>query len=165
MAVQRACRVCKAVFTTKPYYLKKGQGLYCSMPCRHAFERKGKMVRCEQCGEEVYRKPRSLKLSKSQTYFCSKACQTVWRNAQFIGEKHSNWRGGMYAYRSVLTRHKIKQVCRLCKTTDTRVLAVHHIDQNRKNNAVDNLAWLCHNCHHLVHHHEGVRREFMATIV
>ena len=59
----------------------------------------------------------------------------------------------------------IELVRRLCKTVDTRVLAVHHIDGNKKNNVVDNLAWLCNNCHHLVHHYPDEFKKFMATIV
>ena len=65
----------------------------------------------------------------------------------------SNWKDGMYAYRSVLTRHKVSAKCTLCGTKDKRVLAVHHVDENRKNNKVENLRWLCHNCHHLVHYY------------
>jgi hypothetical protein len=33
------------------------------------------------------------------------------------------------------------------------MLAVHHLDEDRANNAVDNLVWMCHNCHHLIHHY------------
>jgi predicted HNH restriction endonuclease len=39
------------------------------------------------------------------------------------------------------------------------VLAVHHVDQNRTNNKVTNLAWLCHNCHHLVHRYPIERKK------
>ena len=147
------------------FYVQKGQGKFCSPECQYIAARKGKVVNCAVCGKGVYRKPHLLKLSQSGKYFCSKSCQTIWRNSEYIGSKHANWKDGRYAYRSVLTRHKVPQQCKLCGTIDARVLAVHHIDQNRKNNAVDNLAWLCHNCHHLVHHHEEVKRKFMATIV
>ncbi|MBI4281264.1 HNH endonuclease [Candidatus Uhrbacteria bacterium] len=34
---------------------------------------------------------------------------------------------------------------------NNRVLLVHHIDENRKNNVLSNLVWLCRNCHFLVH--------------
>lgn len=149
----------------KAFYVKKGQEKFCSHACKHLADRTGKVVKCAECEKEIYRKPYLLKLSQSGKYFCSKSCQTKWRNSVFIGSKHANWKDGLYAYRSVLTRHKIPKQCKLCNTTDTRVLAVHHIDQNRKNNKVDNLAWLCHNCHHLVHHHDEVKAKFMAAIV
>jgi predicted HNH restriction endonuclease len=44
-----------------------------------------------------------------------------------------------------------------------RVLAVRHIDQNHKNNNVENLAWLCHNCHHLVHN-DKVEQTFSGYV-
>lgn len=56
-------------------------------------------------------------------------------------------------YRSILTHSKVLAVCKLCKNKDKRVLAVHHLDRQRSNNKVENLLWLCHNCHHLVHHY------------
>ena len=41
--------------------------------------------------------------------------------------------------------------CELCATVDERVIVVHHKDKNRTNNKLDNLAWLCRNCHYIVH--------------
>jgi predicted HNH restriction endonuclease len=61
---------------------------------------------------------------------------------------------GRYSYRSVLTRNGITKVCNSCKTKDERILAVHHIDKDKFNNSLENLVWLCHNCHFLVHHYE-----------
>lgn len=55
-------------------------------------------------------------------------------------------------------------MCTLCKTEDKRVLATHHIDRNRLNNSVNNLAWLCHNCHFLVHH-DNVETQRFADII
>jgi 5-methylcytosine-specific restriction endonuclease McrA len=45
-------------------------------------------------------------------------------------------------------------ICKRCGTEDKRVLEAHHIDSNRKNNTIQNLVWLCRNCHHLVHNHK-----------
>ena len=130
-----------------------GYGIYCSSKCQHLGRRNGKIVNCFTCGKEVYKSKEKLKRSKSKKYFCSKSCQTIWRNSEYVGSKHPNWKTGNSAYKSVLTRNKIKQVCVLCKTRDIRVLAVHHINKNRFDNKIENLSWLCHNCHHLVHHY------------
>lgn len=54
-------------------------------------------------------------------------------------------------YRKILTRIKKPMSCVLCKIKDKRVLAAHHVDGNHRNNHENNLSWLCHNCHHLVH--------------
>lgn len=125
----------------------------------------GKIVECHSCGKKVYKTQKALRVSKSKTYFCTKSCQTKWRNSVFVGSKHANWKEGKFAYRSVLGRNKIPKICALCKTKDSRVLAVHHIDKNRTNNNVNNLAWLCNNCHFLVHHYEKELQKFMETLV
>ena len=164
MAVVK-CIECSKEFYAKPFWIKKGWGKYCSSKCQHAGMRTGKDVPCHMCDKITYKQGKDFKRSKSGLFFCSKSCQTKWRNQLYVGEKHSNYTTGIYSYRSVLDRHKIPKICKLCKNADIRVLAVHHIDKNRKNNKLKNLAWLCHNCHFLVHHDEKERKKFMATIV
>lgn len=159
------CKICSKQFYAKPFWLSRGYGVYCSPVCQYQGIKKGKNVPCAICGKETYKQLKQLQKSKSGKFFCGKSCQTIWRNQEFIGSKHANWKTGLHAYRSVLSRHKIAKVCGLCKTIDFRVLAVHHIDQNRKNNVVGNLAWLCHNCHHLVHHHEEEKNKFTKNLI
>ena len=147
------CKVCGKKFYTKPCFLKRGWGKYCSLKCLYEGQRKGKFVDCDICGKKIWRKPLQLKRSKSGKFFCSKTCQTLWRNREFSGSRHANWKGGEYIRRKkFLIKNKIKKpICKLCGCEDVRVLAVHHFDKNRKNNDIENLIWLCHNCHHLVH--------------
>src|SRR3989344_178691 len=145
------CKVCGKKFNTKPFYVKRGQGIYCSRACHYVAAQKRVLKYCDVCGAETYKKPTQIKRSKSGKYFCGKSCQTKWRNAYFHGMEHPNYKDGLYAYRSVLLRNKVTAICKRCRTTDKRGLAVHHIDQNRKNNTVKNLTWLYHNCHHLIH--------------
>jgi hypothetical protein len=159
------CGVCDTDFYAKPSWVKNGYGKYCSTSCQHEASRKGKSVLCSTCGTETYKSPKALKGSKSGKFFCNKSCQTTWRNQEFSQEKHPNWKSGKHSYRSLLSRTKTPKVCNLCLTTDERILAVHHIDKNHANNSIDNLAWLCHNCHHLVHHHPKECERFMAAIV
>lgn len=165
MPLVKKCKTCGKEFKTKPYFVKNGGGKYCSATCHHEGIRKGKNVKCFVCGAEVYKALQSLKRSKSNKFFCGKSCQAKWRNTEFIGQKHINWKNGRYVYRSVLSRNKIPKKCRLCGTIDTRVLQVHHIDKNRINNELRNLAWLCCNCHFLVHHDEVERKKLMEALV
>lgn len=158
------CKICLKDFYGKPYFLKIGQAKYCSQKCMRIGSRTGKIVKCHSCDKEVYKTKKALRVSKSKTYFCTKSCQTKWRNSIFVGSKHANWKNGEYAYRSVLGRHKIQKICKLCKNKDFRILAVHHIDKNKKNNEVENLAWLCHNCHHLVHHDKKEAESFKKKL-
>ncbi len=159
MAVSVVCQACKKSFPVKPVFVRRGQAKFCSLACKYVGTRTGKMVSCFQCGREVYRKPRLLRLSKSKLFFCTKSCQTKWRNEFFVGPKHPNWKHGRSAYQSVLKRARRPALCEVCNTKDSRVLAVHHKDRNRLNNNLDNLAWLCHNCHFLVHHYDEGREK------
>jgi len=145
------CKICFKELYVKPSHQKRGYGKYCSKKCQFEGQRKGKYVVCEICGTKTWRAPRALKLSQSNKFFCCKSCQTIWRNKRYIGPLHANWQGGESTYKRIMKESKIKPKCKNCGITDKRVLVIHHIDKNRKNNDISNLIWLCLNCHHLVH--------------
>jgi len=44
--------------------------------------------------------------------------------------------------------------CEDCDFNDIRILTIHHLDRNRKNNTRKNLMLLCWNCHALRHYKE-----------
>jgi hypothetical protein len=150
------CRICSKEFYIKPSHYKIGWGKYCSIACRSKAQNKGKMVKCAVCEKEIYRSPGALKHSISGKSFCSKSCQTIWRNITNTGNKNNNWKNGERAYRSIIKRSGKRQICYLCRTNDTRVLMVHHKDNDRTNNRLDNLIWLCCNCHYLAHHYKEI---------
>lgn len=160
-----SCKICKTKFYAKPFWVARGFGKYCSANCQHIGRRNGRIVLCEICGKEVYKPGRALRHSKSGKHFCGRSCQTKWRNIVFVGKRHANWRTGRFAYKTVLRRHKIPEICGLCRTKDGRVLATHHIDGNNKNHSLKNLMWLCHNCHFLIHHYDEERKKLMVPIV
>lgn len=160
-----SCLNCKKELYVKPTHLKKGWGKYCSITCRTKGQLRGKYFACSICTKKIYRAPLAIKKSKSGKYFCSKTCQTVWRNTiLFIGENHSNWRHGESAYRRILTAEGIEKKCVLCKIDDERIIIVHHLDKNRLNNKVVNLIWLCNNCHYLVHHYTEEQKKLRIII-
>ncbi len=149
------CKVCKKNFYAKPSWLKRGWGKFCSSKCQHEAQRKGKFVYCEICGEKIWRKPQKIKGSRSGKYFCCKSHQTLWRNQIFSGPQHWNWKNGEnIKHKAFLIKNGVKLACKLCHCDDIRILAVHHRDKNHKNNSLDNLVFLCHNCHHLVHYYK-----------
>jgi hypothetical protein len=152
MPLTRKCKRCNGLFTTKLFFIQKGQGMFCSRACSYASMRTGTSVVCAVCKKGIYKTETQLKRSSSKKYFCNKSCQTKWRNKEFSGEKHKNWAGGFSTYRDVLTRNGAVPMCSACGMQDARVLAAHHIDKNHKNNDIKNLQWLCHNCHYHAHH-------------
>lgn len=147
-----SCQICAKKFYVKPYHLKKGWGKFCSKTCQFKSQFTGKIIKCDTCDKEVYKPLKEWERSKSGKYFCSRSCQTIWRNKVFSGEKHANWLTGKSVYRSMLLKTSKATICLLCNISDIRVLNAHHKDHDKTNNSLDNLVWLCLNCHYLVHH-------------
>lgn len=147
------CKTCNKDFYCKPNRIKKGWGKYCSNTCKHKGFYTGIQTVCITCNKSIYKTKTEVSRSKSGKYFCSKSCQTIWRNSTlYIGDRHSNWVNGNASYRKILLREKIPHHCVRCRLNDERILAVHHKDKDHKNNEPSNLMWLCHNCHYLIHH-------------
>lgn len=158
------CQICKEIFYAKPSHIEKGWGKYCSKICQYNGQRNGQSYACFLCNKPVYRTPKDLANSKSQKFFCNKSCQTSWRNSKiYVGKNHSNWTTGESSYRDRLIRSNKEKICCKCKTEDIRILAVHHKDRDRSNNDLNNLIWLCHNCHYLVHHFKHEAGGFLDT--
>lgn len=154
------CNICENEFYVKPSHIKLGWGKYCSIECRTKAQFRGKNFLCNVCGKEIYRALSKIKHSQSGNFFCSKKCQTLWRNKYYTEEKSSNWKNGIRVYRQILERSGVTKECIFCKINNPKVLAVHHLDHNRNNNLVSNLVWLCFNCHFLVHHDKKFESEF-----
>lgn len=159
------CKLCTNEFYAKPSWIKNGYGKYCSTNCRSLAQKNGKIFKCHRCKNEVYRNLKDQSRSISGKFFCSKSCQTRWRNAEVnIGKNHPNWTNGVATYRDRMKRSSAEKACAKCSSKDFRVLAVHHKDKDRSNNSLSNLVWLCHNCHYLVHHHTDEAIGFMVPI-
>lgn len=147
-----SCKVCAKPFQDKISRIKKGWGDYCSNSCKYLGMKTGRLYQCSTCNKSLYRTAGQQKKSKDGKFFCNKSCFARWKNTLWsFGKKHFNWRGGESVYRDIMLRNNIPATCSNCSIHDLRVLVVHHIDENRKNNIIENLKWLCRNCHYLVH--------------
>jgi len=150
---QKKCKVCGKEFYVKPYHLKlnRGHGQFCSRQCRRIRQKRGKFIPCYICGKKIWKKPKEIKNSKSGKFFCGKSCQAKWRNKEFSGEKHPNWKNGENVYKRIMKESGTTPICANCKIKNKKVLVIHHKDHDRKNNKIENLVWLCRNCHYLIH--------------
>lgn len=79
-----------------------------------------------------------------------------WHTKGKYFDKHYGWKTGIRSYR----RAKLSEVpllCNICGVGEKKFsngksnLIVHHIDENRENNALNNLMVLCISCHRKVH--------------
>lgn len=155
------CKICSTPFHPRPSHIRMGWGVYCSKGCKDAGQIVKQKAFCFTCNKVVMKTNSQIDHSKSGKFFCSKSCQTKWRNTVFVGSKHANYKDGKQSYQSVLNRNKVQRVCGSCGEKDIRVLATHHVDENHDNHDVRNLAWLCHNCHSLVHYDNVEKQRFL----
>ena len=99
---------------------------------------------CAVCGKEfIYRGRLKTKLYENAKH-CSRSCansrQSWWNKED--NEYRSN------SYRAIAKRHHDLK-CVICGFD--KIVAIHHIDENKKNNEPSNLIPLCPNHHEMVH--------------
>ncbi len=158
------CKICNNDFYVKPSHEKIGWGIFCSRYCKKFGTRTRKETNCYVCNKVIYKTMSQISRSKSGKYFCGKSCQTKWRNVEYSGKKHLGWKGGQTIYRKIVLKSGLKAECLLCHKVDSRILVVHHIDQDHSNLNIKNLVWLCHNCHYLIHHDKLEKRRFLSFV-
>ena len=96
---------------------------------------------CKHCGKEFKYFP-----SQQEGMFCSRTCNQDYR-IKTIMESGTATKGNAKTY---LKRHADYK-CSCCGISEWNgkelVLQVEHKDGNNKNNTIDNVCWLCPNCH------------------
>lgn len=136
--------------------------MFCSVKCRNAANGKkvggrnwaGNTVACENCGS-VFRVSPS-RLARYNVRTCSRAClaavQSRERKGTRLGPESTGWKDGRSP---IHYRRYLKSACEWCGNTS--LLLIHHADENRRNNAPENLVTLCKRCHQ--RHHAEPRRD------
>jgi 5-methylcytosine-specific restriction endonuclease McrA len=72
-------------------------------------------------------------------------------------EKNKNWKGGATRYRKLaFERYNLEKICSVCGSIEN--IIVHHIDENRRNNAIENFQIMCNPCH-TSHHRKGFTKK------
>lgn len=158
------CLYCGKHFHRSPSELKRGgPNTYCSRECyeqarqervtakhKHGYVPGGRggdvKVHCANCGKPIYLRPSNVKAVKN--HYCSRKCMREHRTLPV-----SQLTPGRAAYRGHLVQERGR--CELCGLAEPDILVVHHKDGNRSNNAKENLAVLCPNCHARIHR-EGI---------
>jgi len=152
--VELVCERCGQRFLKKRHGKDEKDPRFCSRKCFRASAsletkqrtrpiRKSLQRPCKLCGQ--------FTLVDPYTHFCSRGCSTL---SSFLDGR------GDYRIRGfILTvQRKDKLCCEECGSENPHHLMVHHRDENRQNNADENLETLCANCHYEVHWKSAVDR-------
>ena len=113
---------------------------------------------CISCGT-IMEKPGALqkKCRPCQRASRAEACSEIGRrNYQGSGPSHHSWKTGIGTF----TQHR-KDICERCGSTE--YLCAHHRDEDRTNNAPENIETLCKKCHQN-HHKVGSSPKFKAAM-
>jgi phage terminase large subunit GpA-like protein len=145
------CDGCGLQFEKRKSLLKTKN--YCCRNCQHK-----KMITqikfvCAFCSLEFYRRPSRKKNSRSGLFFCSRKCKDTAQSIEHgFAEIHpSHYKNGENNYRDKALRHYPNECNRCGYKKNVKILQVHHKDENRQNNALENLEVLCPNCHAEIH--------------
>lgn len=106
---------------------------------------------CDYCGEKYFVALSKAGRSKSGFNFCCREhkdlAQRIDSGDKFASLRPEHYNNGEKNYREVAMR-TLENKCDCCGwDEDVRILEVHHVDSNRNNNSIDNLAILCPTCH------------------
>ncbi len=122
---------------------KLGRKSYCSKQCQNSAQTKKQAFKCSNCDKDIYKIPAEIKKSKSGNAFCGRSCAISFNNHKYkIGENHPNYKNGRQAYRKLAFSLK-EAKCEICGYSNKAILQVHHKDEDRSNNSIDNLEILC----------------------
>lgn len=160
-----------------------GAKKYCSIECRSKansgdkhFKYSQTSVNCDQCGILCTK----VKSQLNGKNFCSKECQNTFHsNAMKAANnpryKHGDWLGHIkpkliYAGFTSKIRKIVRErdnnccvVCGMTKEQHGQNLHVHHIDYDKANNELENLATVCKYCHGKIHGAEELWQKILSS--
>ena len=95
---------------------------------------------------------------EKRAIFCSHKCANTFIGIKYRTlENHPLWKGGEFGHVNL----RKKECCKICRFD--KVVEVHHLNENRNDNTLDNLITLCPN-HHRMIHTKKYKKEVMALL-
>lgn len=171
----KICLCCKVPYRVKPYLLPTSK--YCSKLCKNKSNTTKITINCKICGvlfshisarcnkakycsKTCYKKSQ---IGKGTTIYKCQHCDKSFHSYRRLGRKYcsrscngkansSVWKPKFTTVRKQMIKKNMIKKCEKCGySKEPSILGVHHIDEDRNNNNLDNLQVLCPNCHSLTH--------------
>lgn len=146
--VEVSCELCRVTFWVPKHVAPTRRS--CSIKCSRLLSRNRVELICGWCGTKFERAAGRIN-SKTGFVFCKRSCKDDAQKTGGIPEIKP-WPDVTNSSRTYRTRALVFHgaACLRCGyDQDRRMLDVHHIDGNRRNNAIENLEVLCVWCHAL----------------
>lgn len=150
------CKECKKEHLVRIRPNRKRKVEFCSIVCFREFSKKETKTKlnCSWCKKEFFRTSSKIRNSKSGLYFCCRKCKDEAQRLGGIKDIQPNHYGtsNKIDYRQIYIDAGKELICGRCgyKEFESSV-QIHHIDENRNNNTIENLLALCANCHYALH--------------
>lgn len=160
--VTLVCLGCKKDFQVRPFAVKDRK--FCSSKCAGKNKvhpkKTGIYKSCTICSKEMYVQPCQIDTKK----FCSIECQTKGKITHGLCTDRKSYRKynnqkqrisrGSKNYRQIrkVILFDRKNTCEICGYNEhSFCMDIHHIDEDPRNNSLDNLSLLCAMCHRKLH--------------
>lgn len=151
VAVELSCDECHLPFLKRKSFVAEKN--YCSRQCAKSAQVTSCEYKCDLCSELFTRKPSALAKSKSGLLFCTRKCkdeaQRIENNFTEMHPPHyGQFSSNRYRDTAYAVFPKVCMACGWCKYK--KLMEVHHLDSDRSNNDISNLAVLCPICHRAI---------------
>lgn len=142
-ALEIECNSCGCKFLKRKDWIRDKN--YCNPQCSSVQLKTKVEVVCAKCSNIFLKRPSAIQASKSGLTFCSRKCKDdAQRLVNGFGALHPDHYGSTNRYRDIAYR-VFPRKCMACSFFDEypELMQVHHIDSDRNNNDISNLAVLC----------------------
>lgn len=143
------CQFCQKEFLADKREINRGNAKFCSRSCSSKRTKpQTPNTYCAFCGQSFYRMPSKKTSAKHGIFFCSRSHKDLAQRMGGIKDiQPSHYGSTLNNYRTIAKRN-FPETCSKCGYSKVpEILEVHHKNHDRKDNSIDNLCYLCPNCH------------------